>query len=64
MRVKSKILGKNVDGEEKNALDGETSKPSWNKNLKEKRKNQIEDNQIENLLFVELVKRKKKRLSS
>jgi len=28
MRVKSKILGKNVDGEEKNALDGETSKPS------------------------------------
>lgn len=63
MRVKFKILGRNVDGEEKTVLDGdgETSKPSWNKNLKEKRKTQIKDNHKENLLFVELVKRKKEK---
>lgn len=63
-KAKSKILGKRVDGEEKAAPDGEIDKldkPSWKKNLKEKRKNQAEDNHKENLLFVELVKRKKKR---
>ena len=61
MKGKFKTLGSNADGEEKVALDGETSKPSLKKSLEEKRKNLIKDNHKENLLFVEQVKKKKKR---
>ena len=61
IKVKFKTHGEDEAGEEKVARDGKINKPASNKNLKKKRENPTEDNHKENLLFVELVKRKMKR---
>jgi hypothetical protein len=61
IKVKFKTHGEEEVGEEKVAPDGKINKLASSKKLKEKRKNPAEDNHKENPLFVELVKRKKKR---
>jgi len=63
IKAKFKIHGKDVAGEEKVATDGKIDKTSSNKNVKEKRKDSTKDSHKENLLFVEPVRRKRKKPS-